>query len=217
MYQPAAFAETHPQRLHDLVRAHPLGLLVTSGAEAGPVVDALPFALDTPAQGPARLLAHVARANPLWHTHPVGQPVLVVFQGPQAYVSPGWYPSKAEHGKAVPTWNYTLVQARGTLRVIDGDPVWMRVFLAALTHTHESTQPQPWRMDDAPPAYIDAMLQAVVGLEIEVIDLQGKFKLSQNQPQPNQAGVYHALVHSHHPGDQAVAAWMPVAQNAPTP
>lgn len=205
MYLPRHFAETDPARLHALVRAHPLGTLITQGADGQPVADLLPFELCVQADGSACLRTHVARANPLWRAHPAGQPVLVLFQGGDAYVSPSAYPSKHENGKAVPTWNYTLVQARGPLRVIDGDAAWLRAFLHALTQRHEAAQAAPWRLDDAPAAYIDAMLAAVVGLEVAVTTLQGKFKLSQNQPPANRQGVHDALAALGHPLADAMA------------
>ena len=207
MYLPKHFTVDDPMHLHRLMRAHPLGTLITQGADGEPVADLIPFFLEAPDQPegaeqvhqpeaatqPVRLLAHVARSNPLWCTHPSERPVLVVFHGPDAYISPNWYPTKAEHGKAVPTWNYATVQATGHLKVIEQDPEWLRAFLARLTAEHEATQPLPWQLGDAPSDYIHAMLQAVVGLEIEVTQLTGKFKLSQNQPPVNQQGVQKAL------------------------
>lgn len=189
MYLPRHFAEDDAARQHALVRAHPLGTLITQGADGEPVADLVPFLLDTPDGGPVRLRTHVARANPLWQTHPAGRLVLVVFHGPDAYISPNAYPTKVEHGKAVPTWNYATVQARGTLRVVDGDTDWLRALLQPLTAHHEAAQPHPWQMGDAPPDYIEALLRAVVGLEITGITLTGKFKLSQNQPAVNRQGV----------------------------
>lgn len=210
MYLPDHFAEPDTARLHQLIQAQPLGSLVTLGADGNPVLDVLPFFLDAPIHGGAtRLLAHVARNNPLWHTHPQSRPVLVSFQGPNAYISPNWYPTKAAHGKAVPTWNYVAVQALGLMRVVDGDPVWMRAFLARLTEAHEAAQPQPWHINDAPASYIDGMLRAVVGLDIEVTQLTGKFKLSQNQPEVNRMGVRDALAASPDPVARATLAWAP--------
>jgi transcriptional regulator len=193
MYQPAHFRQTDPQALHELVRAHPLGTLITLDADGNPVADELPFLLEPEFGGQGRLLAHVARANPLWQAHPAQREVLVLFRGPQAYVSPNWYPSKAEHGKAVPTWNYSVVQARGQLRLMAPGSAELSALLRQLTAVHEASQPQPWQMDDAPPDYLAAMLQAVVGLEISVSAWAGKFKLSQNQPPANRQGVRQAL------------------------
>jgi transcriptional regulator len=134
-----------------------------------------------------RMTAHVARANPLWREAD-GQPVLLVFQGPQAYVSPSWYASKAEHGKVVPTWNYTMVQAHGTLRAID-DAAWVRAFVTRLTEAHEGGRDAPWHVTDAPEEFIAATQRAIVGIEIEVTRVEGKFKLSQNRSADDRTGV----------------------------
>ena len=190
MYLPAHFEETRVEVLHGLVRSHPLGLLVTQGA-SGLQANSIPFLID-PEPGPTGTLrGHVARANPVWREGAGGE-ALVVFQGPQAYVSPGWYPSKAEHGKVVPTWNYVMVQARGTLRVMD-DAAWLHALVTRLTATHEARQARPWAVSDAPPEYIDTMLRAIVGVEIELVALTGKWKVSQNRPAADRAGVVDAL------------------------
>lgn len=184
MYIPRHFAETCPERLHAAMAAYPLATLVTlspRGVEANPV----PLLLRA---GQNELHGHVARANPLWREHLQGADALAVFSGPQAYVSPGWYPTKLDHGKAVPTWNYITVQARGRLRVID-DTEWKRHFLDALTAVHEAGEPAPWRTADAPAEYIDNMIKAVVGIVIEITELTGKWKVSQNQPEQNRAAV----------------------------
>jgi len=192
MYLPKHFEESRAEVLGELIRAHPLGLLVTltdAGLQANPV----PFILDAdPAGGPGILRAHVARANPLWRETRSDVEALVVFQGPQAYVSPSWYPSKAEHGKVVPTWNYVMVQARGTLRAID-DPAWVRAFVTRLTTRHEAVQAKPWAVADAPPDYIDATARAIVGLEITLSALVGKWKVSQNRSAADRAGVASGL------------------------
>jgi len=138
------------------------------------------------------LRGHVARANPIWQRSLLQHDVLAIFQGSEHYISPSWYPSKKEHGKVVPTWNYAAVHATGKLSVID-DPVWLRALLASLTQQHEEAMPQPWSIDDAPADYIDKMLAAVVGIEIEIVQLQGKWKVSQNQPAQNRQGVVEGL------------------------
>ncbi|MES1161542.1 MAG: FMN-binding negative transcriptional regulator [Rhizobacter sp.] len=188
MYLPKHFEETRPEALHELIRTHPLGLLVTM-TDAGLRANSVPFILDAdPAGGPGVLRAHVARANPLWREARGDVEALVVFQGPQAYISPGWYPSKAEHGKVVPTWNYVTVQTRGTLRAID-DAQWLRAFVTRLTATHEAAQTRPWAVTDAPADYIETMLRAIVGIEIPLTALAGKWKVSQNRPAADRAGV----------------------------
>ena len=194
MYQPHHFQQHDPGEWYALVRAHPLATCITQGADGFPVADELPFLLDAQApNGSCQLLGHVARANPLWHTHPAGTDVLLVFKGPQAYVSPSWYATKAAHGKVVPTWNYTVVQARGSLRVIDRNPAELRQLLERLTAAHEGYRPHPWQLSDAPEPYVSQLLQAVVGLEITVSHWTAKWKVSQNQPQPNRAGVVAGL------------------------
>lgn len=189
MYLPSNFEERRVEVLHTLIRNQPLGLLVSHGA-GGLQANSVPFLIDA---GPAplgTLRAHVARANPVWQ-EAAGE-VLVAFQGPQAYVSPGWYPSKAEHGKVVPTWNYVMVQARGRLRAIE-DAAWLHALVSRLTTTHEATQARPWAVDDAPPAYIDTMLRAIVGIEIELTALVGKWKVSQNRGAADRDGVARGL------------------------
>ena len=185
MYRPAHFVEQDPQALAALMRESPLATLIHHpGGEIA--ADLLPLEVDRVGDG-WRLTGHVARANPLWKAAD-GQPVLVLFQGPQAYVTPNWYPSKAVHGKAVPTWNYAMVQAHGRLRAID-DPEWVRALVTRLTQRHESGRAQPWHVADAPADYLDTMLRAIVGIEIEVTRLEGKFKLSQNRPAEDRASV----------------------------
>ena len=192
MYLPKHFEETRPEPLHELIRTQPLGLLVTLN-DAGLQANNVPFVLDPdPAGGPGILRAHVARANPVWRDTRGDVEALVVFQGPQAYISPGWYPSKTEHGKVVPTWNYIMVQARGTLRAID-DPAWVHAFVARLTTRHEATQSKPWAITDAPPEYIDTMTRAIVGIELTLTALTGKWKVSQNRSAADRAGVADGL------------------------
>ena len=186
MYLPRHFEETRDAVMHALVHAHPLGLLVTRDGEELQA-DSLPFMLDA-GRGPrGTLVAHVARANPLWR-HANGQRVLAAFQGPQAYVSPSAYASKAEHGKVVPTWNYVMVQARGTLRAIE-DPVWLHAFVTRLTERHEAGLATPWAVGDAPADYIEKMLGAIVGIEIPIESLAGKWKVSQNRSAADREGV----------------------------
>lgn len=190
MYQPSHFVENDPDLLLALMRDAPFATLV-HGAAGELAADVLPLEVDRLDDGRWRITGHVARANPLWKSAD-GQPVLAVFQGAQAYVSPNWYPGKAAHGKAVPTWNYTLVQAHGRLRAID-DPAWLHALVSRLTARHEGGRPSPWHVTDAPADYIDAMLRAIVGIEIEVARVEGKFKLSQNRPAEDRAGTREGL------------------------
>ena len=195
MYQPKQFAVSEPATLHAAMRVHPLGTLVTL-QDGELVADEVPFFLDpTPsADHPNGLLkAHVARANPLWHRHDASKPVLVIFKGPQAYVSPSWYPTKAEHGKVVPTWNYIVVQASGHLVQKDGDSAWLRTQLDALTQSQEGKRSAPWQVSDAPADYIAQTMKAIVGIEISIRSLTGKWKVSQNQPAVNREGVVRGL------------------------
>ena len=209
MYTPTHFAESRPEVLHALMRAHPLATLVLTD-EAG-ALDAhhLPLLLQVDEQGRAWLRGHVARANPLWRQAQGvdGLPVLVIFQGAQAYISPNWYPSKAETHRAVPTWNYAVVHAHASLRAVD-DAAWLRALLADLTAAHEARQPQPWQLSDAPADYLDRMLAAVVGIELDITQLQGKWKTSQNQPAANRAGVVAGLTQHGTEEAAAMAAWV---------
>ena len=186
MYLPAAFAETRVEVLHALMRERPFATLVTRGAE-GIAADHLPLRLAVGTDGTCRLLGHVARANPLWRTA-AGSEALAICHGPQAYVTPSWYPTKREHGRAVPTWNYVVVHARGRLAAFD-DPQRLRALLDDLVDHHEAMQPEPWRVADAPDDYLATMLGAIVGIEIDVTELTGKWKTSQNQPAENRRGV----------------------------
>ena len=196
MYLPAHFEETRPEALHALLRSHPLGLLVTTDAAGALAANSVPFILDVdsadPTGGPGILRAHVARANPLWREARGDVESLVVFQGPQAYISPGFYPSKAEHGKVVPTWNYVMVQARGRLRAIDDAP-WLRAFVTRLTERHEAPRAQPWAVSDAPADYIETMLRGIVGIELVLTSLVGKWKVSQNRSAADREGVARGL------------------------
>jgi len=198
MYLPSHFEESRVDVLHQLMRTHPLGLLVTQArphAEGDPApleANALPFHLD-PARGPqGTLVAHVARANPVWREARTDAEVLVVFQGPQAYISPGWYATKRETGKVVPTWNYVLVEARGRLIVRD-DAAWVHALVSTLTDLHEAALPAPWKVGDAPADYIAATQRAIVGIEVELSSLKGKWKVSQNRSLADRAGVVQGL------------------------
>jgi transcriptional regulator len=176
--------------MHALMAAHPLGLLVTNGAD-GLQANSIPFMVDAAPAPNGTLIAHVARANPLWR-EAAGTPVLVVFQGPQAYISPAWYATKRETGKVVPTWNYVLVEARGRLIVRD-DAAWVHALVSTLTDLHEAARPVPWKVSDAPADYIEATQRAIVGIEVELSSLKGKWKVSQNRSAADRAGVVQGL------------------------
>jgi transcriptional regulator len=207
MYQPAHFVESRPEVLHRLVQEHPFGLLVTQDAK-GITANSVPFFLDPdPAGGPGVLRAHVARANPVWKEARSDVESLVVFQGAQGYVSPAWYPSKAEHGKVVPTWNYVIVQGRGSVRFIE-DAGWLRAFVTRLTDHHEGERAArdgatAWAVTDAPADYVDTMLRAIVGVEVVLTSLVGQWKVSQNRARADRDGVAAAL--SQAPGSDAAA------------
>lgn len=191
MYQPSHFVENRPEVLHALVHSHPLSTLVTLSPQ-GLDANHIPLLLRVDASGGARLVGHVARANPVWRETDVSVPVLAIFQGPQHYISPGWYATKAEHGKVVPTWNYAVVHAKGLLTVHD-DAAWVRSQMQQITAQQETPLPKPWAVEDAPRDYTDTMISAVVGIEIAVTSWTGKWKVSQNQPPANQATVRQAL------------------------
>lgn len=187
MYLPTHFAESRIDILHDLIRARPLATLVTL-ASNGLDADHIPLHLASDPAPFGTLRGHVARANPLGCAGVGEREVLAIFHGPEAYITPSWYPTKSETGKAVPTWNYAVVHAHGTLRVID-DAAWLRAHLTALTDHNEMAFPEPWRLADAPHDYTEKMIGAVVGIEIVITRLIGKWKTSQNQPAHNQAGI----------------------------
>ena len=190
MYIPKHFANDDVAEMQALMRAHPLATLVSHGPE-GLEANHIPLLLE--AHGACGTLqGHVARANPLWKAGNVTGEVLVIFHGDDSYISPSGYATKAEHGKVVPTWNYATVHAYGELKVID-DPVWLLKQASALTNAHEVALPQPWAVNDAPTDYIEKMLGAIVGIEITITRLLGKWKVSQNQPAENRATLIAAL------------------------
>ena len=186
MYCPPAFREDRLEVQHESIRSHPLGLLISHGA-TGLVANLLPFVLKSAAGGRGVLQAHMARANPQWRELD-DQAVLVVFRGADAYVSPSLYATKKENGKVVPTWNYAMVQARGTAKLRDYSG-WLTPQLDALVTAREASRPQPWSIADAPSDYIEAQKRAIVGIEIEIAALEGKWKVSQNQPEANRRSV----------------------------
>lgn len=188
MYLPAHFNIPDAATLQALVQAHPLATWATV-VDGLPVVNHVPFRLDPSRGEHGTLVGHVARANPVWRQP---GPSVLAFQGAQAYVSPGWYPSKHEHGKVVPTWNYAVVHAHGTPVVVE-DRAALRAIVDSLTQVHEAAMPRPWAVGDAPADYIDTLLGAIVGIELPVQRWVGKFKLSQNQAAANRQGVVQGL------------------------
>lgn len=191
MYIPAHFAETRPEELARIIRSHPLGTLVTHGAQ-GLDANHLPFELDPDAGAHGMLTAHVARANPVWQNCPAECPVMVIFRGAESYVSPNWYPSKHETHRQVPTWNYEVVHAHGMLTIRD-DERFVRGVVGRLTRRHEAGEPRPWKMSDSSAEFIDSMLRNIVGIEIAITSLEGKRKLSQNKDERDRLGAAEAL------------------------
>lgn len=193
MYLPEHFAETRAHELHRLIDEHPLGALVVAGPN-GLDANHVPFLLDPEAGQRGTLIAHVARANPLWRDARDGDEALVIFRGGEAYVSPNWYPSKHETHRLVPTWNYRVVHVHGRLRIRDDEP-FVRGVVARLTRRHEARagSPKPWRMTDSAPEFIDGMLAAIVGIEIAIDRIVGKWKLSQNREERDRVGAAEAL------------------------
>jgi transcriptional regulator len=194
MYTPKHFEEPRTEIMHELMRARPLATLVTltsNGLDANHIPLHL---INTPAPF-GTLRGHVARANPLWRDFAKDVEVLAIFHGPDSYITPSWYAAKQETGKVVPTWNYAVVHAYGTLRVID-DASWVRAQLEALTDHNETNFSKPWSVSDAPHEYTEKLIEAIVGFEIVITKMTGKWKVSQNQPAQNQAGVIEGLSNS---------------------
>ena len=191
MYNPVVFQETHMEVLEAATAAHPLAALVTTGSD-GLGVSHVPL-LYQPAPGLAGVLrGHLARANPQWETYVPNSEALAIFSGPEHYISPGWYVSTKETGKAVPTWNYVTVHVRGTL-TFTTDPGWLWENVRALTDAHETSLAEPWRVEDAPPEFIERMLGAIVGVELAVTRIEGKWKLSQNRTLRDRAAAVAGL------------------------
>ncbi|WP_395824198.1 FMN-binding negative transcriptional regulator [Collimonas sp.] len=191
MYIPKQFDEPRVEVLHALMRARPLSALVTL-ASGGINANHIPLMLSAEPSPFGTLHGHVARANPLWNDFQAEVEVLAIFKGPDAYITPSWYATKAETGKVVPTWNYAVAHAYGVLRIID-DATWLRTHLTALTAHNEGGFPSPWQVSDAPHDFTEKLMGAIVGIEIVISRLSGKWKVSQNQLAQNQAGVIEGL------------------------
>lgn len=189
MYLPSYFEEHDVDVMHALMRSHPLGTVVTV-TPGGLDANHIPLLVYREPGPFGTLRGHVARGNSLWRQN--GTRTLVVFQGPEAFISPSWYPAKQEHGKVVPTWNYAVVHAHGTLRTID-DATWLRAHVEELTRTHESHRPLPWHITDAPADFIDQTIKGIVGIEMRIERLVGKWKVGQNRSDADREGAADAL------------------------
>ena len=211
MYVPAHFSVPDNEALYRLIRENPLGILVTNGG-SGLDANHIPFEVDPQQRQHGVLRAHVARGNPVWKDVRDGAEVLVIFRAADAYVSPNWYPTKHESHKQVPTWNYRVVHAHGTI-TFHHDETFLRGLVGRLARTYEASQPVPWQMDDAPKDYIAAMLKAIVGFEIDITRLVGKFKLSQNRELRDRLSLGEALKKQ---GDTELAQATLDAITAPT-
>ncbi|HZX33339.1 MAG TPA: FMN-binding negative transcriptional regulator [Rhodocyclaceae bacterium] len=215
MYIPNTFKEDDLSVLQNLMARFPLATVVTVGPE-GMEANPVPLFHDpAPREGAPYgvLWGHLARANRQWQDHRPEAGVLAIFHGPESYISPNWYPSKAEHGKAVPTWNYAVVEAKGTLEVID-DPARLRQILTGLTAVHEASQPHPWSLADAPEDFVANQLKAIVGIEIAITRLVGKWKMSQNRQEADRQGVVAGLAGGGE-SSRAVAGLVAHALNPP--
>ncbi len=195
MYLPPAFREERLEVLHELIRAHPLGTLITAGSH-GLIANLVPFILiqscEKQSGEKGTLRAHVSKANDQVGALREGAETLVVFHGPETYITPSWYASKKEHGRVVPTWDYVVVQVRGAPRLID-DPIWIRAQIDALTSSQEGKRAVPWKVSDAPEKYISGLLNAIIGIEIPIRAIEGKWKVSQNRPPEDREGVMAGL------------------------
>jgi transcriptional regulator len=209
MYTPKHFEETRVAVLHDLMRAHPLASLVTLG-RSGLDANHIPFEIAPDPEPLGTLRGHVARANPIWRDFSQDVEALAIFQGPNAYISPSWYATKSKTGQVVPTWNYAVVHAHGPLRVIE-DHAWLRALVERLTNRHEAGMRQPWKVKDAPETYIENLLGSIVGLEMPISRLSGKWKVSQNRPVSDRQGAIDGLLGR---GSEAAAAMAALIQRS---
>jgi transcriptional regulator len=190
LYEPPLHKNENLPELHALIRERVFGLLISNGAE-GLIANSVPFVLDTSASRLGVLKVHIARANPQWRDLQERPDTLIVFQGYDHYITPSWYATKRETGKVVPTWNYTMVQAKGRAKVMDD--AWLARQIEELTRTLEGRRKEPWAVSDAPAEFIAMQRRAIVGIEIEILDIRGKWKVSQNRPAADRAGVVAGL------------------------
>ena len=204
MYLPKHFEERDPEHLRRFIERHPLGSLVTT-TDSGLDANHIPFLCADIGSGAGTLHGHIARANPLWRDGVRDATALVIFRGPDSFISPSWYPSKRENTRVVPTWNYAVVHVHGVLRCVD-DPAWVRSHVEALTREHEAKREAPWAVTDAPADFIEKMVTAVVGIEISITRLVGKWKLGQNRSISDRVGVVEALEREAVPSGTSIAA-----------
>lgn len=198
MYNPASFVERRPEVLAQAISEYPLATIITASASGRIEASAIPMLLQTRGDDAAILRGHMAKANPQWSPGVEAVEALAIFAGPQHYISPSWYPSKQEHGRVVPTWNYLIVHVRGTLTFFE-DPESLLEVVSALTESQEANRPVPWKVQDAPEDFIASQLRAIVGLELEIRELEGKWKLSQNRPLADRLGVAAGLERTSNP------------------
>jgi transcriptional regulator len=197
------FREERVPVLHQMIREHGLATLVTLGPD-GLTADHIPMELDADTGSLGTLLGHVSRANPIWRRPAADVEALSVFQGAQSYITPAWYETKRESGKVVPTWNYVAVHAHGRIRAIE-DRAWLRAFVERLTDRYEADRPDRWRVTDAPEAFVEGLLKGIVGIEIPIARIEGKWKVSQNRPGADRAGVAAGLRTLDEPRHRAMA------------
>ena len=206
MYVPPAFAVADLRELHDIIRASRLGFLVTRSS-AGLQSSPLPLFLDPEEGEYGTIYGHLARANPQWSS-PLEGEAMALFMGPNAYITPSWYPTKAATGKVVPTWNYVAVEAHGPVEFFE-DPERLREVVTRLTRIYEQPRDQPWAVNDAPPDFIKSQLRGIVGIRMPVVRIDGKRKMSQNRSAEDRAGVIDGLSRSDNPQDVVVSSLVP--------
>jgi transcriptional regulator len=210
MYLPKSFEETRTDVLHDLIRERSFGTLVVL-TDHGLNVDHLPFLVDGAASPLGVLRGHVARANSVWRTKLPETDAVAIFQGPERYITPSWYATKQETGKVVPTWNYVVVHAHGSLRFVE-DREWLRDHVTRLSEHHEAEREKPWKVSDAPEDFVSKLLESIVGVEITIGRLEGKWKLGQNRPERDRHGMIDGLLQENDDASVALANLMKEAE-----
>jgi transcriptional regulator len=210
MYLPKAFEENRTDVLHELIRERPFGALVVL-TDGGLNVDHLPFLVEDTAGPLGVLRGHVARANPVWRTTLAETDAVAIFQGPQRYITPSWYATKQETGKVVPTWNYVVVHAHGFLRFVE-DREWLRDHVTRLSERHEAAREKPWKVADAPEDFVSKLLDSIVGVEMTIRRLEGKWKLGQNRPERDRQGMVEGLLQENDDASTELASLMKKAE-----